>query len=247
MGIYSLPQTEKSFNLELAKGNVPGHSVVFFSGRHPSVSNGGTPTTVWNNTANTYPWSAWDAGADKLYMSSTNVADTCTLLISGLDASYNLQTEVVVLNGTTFVNTTKNFLRMNSAVVISTTPPLGTVSIRVGSSVGSIVGIIDANMSSTSMSIYTVPNGHTAFSTYGDFSCNKGNQAELAVKWRFFGGAFITVYRTEVYESFITSAPLIPGAIPAKTDLDNMVQAVDNAGSRVYSNQQLVLVDNNYL
>ena len=66
-------------------------------------------------------------------------------------------------------------------------------------------------------------------------------------KWRFFGGPFITVYQAEVYESFITSMPPIPGAIPAKTDIDNMVQFVDNNGSRVYSNQQLLLIDNRYL
>lgn len=247
MGIYSFPQTEKSFNFEVAKGNVPGHSVVFISGRHPSVSPSSTPTTVWNNTANTYPWSVWTAGAAKVYLNSTNAADTCSILISGLDASYNLQSEVVTLNGLTSVNTVNNYIRMNSAVVVTPTLPVGTVNLRYGSGAGSIIGVIDPNMSGTSMAIYTVPNGYTAFSTYGDFSCNKGNQAELAVKWRFFGGAFVTVYRTEVYESFITSAPSVPGAIPAKTDLDNMVQTVDNPGSRVYSNQQLILVDNNYL
>lgn len=248
MAIFAYPNNLKDFNLEVAKGNLPGHSIVFISGKHPSVSVGGTPTTVWNNTANTYPWSVWDAGAAVLYLASTSASDTQSVLLTGLDTSYNIVTKVVSLAGTTVVNTgVTTFKRLNSAVLITNGVAVGTISIRYGSSAGTIVGIIGAGMSGTSMSIYTVPAGFTAFSTYGDFSVNKGNQAELAVKWRFFGLPFITVYQTEVYEQFITSSPPIPGAIPEKTDLDNQVQAVDNAGSRVYSNQQLLLIDNRYL
>jgi hypothetical protein len=248
LAIYSYPTPEKDFALEVAKGNIPGHSIVFLSGKHPSVAVGGTPTTIWNNTANTYPWSVWDAGAAALYLVSTSAADTQTILLTGLDASYNIITATVTLTGTTPVNTgATTFKRLNSAIIIAGVAAVGTISIRYGSSVGSIVGLINPNTTNTSMSIYTVPAGYTAFSTYGDFSVNKGNQAELAVKWRFFGLPFITVYQTEVYEQFISSAPSIPGAIPEKTDLDNMVEAVDNAGSRVYSNQQLLLIDNRYL
>lgn len=248
MTITSYPPLSQSFALEVAKGKIAGHSVAFISGKHPSVSVGGTPTTVWNNTANTYPWSVWDAGAAAIYMASSSASDTQTLLLSGLDASYNPITAVVTLTGTTYVNTGATlFKRLNSAVCITNGVTVGTVTLRYGSSGGTIVGLISTGTSSTSMSIYTVPAGFTAFSTYGDFSVNKGNQAELAVKWRFFGAPFVTVYSTEVYEQFIVSSPTIPGAIPEKTDLDNQVQSVDNAGSRVYSNQQLLLIDNRYL
>ena len=248
MTITSYPLLPKDFALEVAKGKVAGHSIAFISGKHPSVSVGGTPTTIWNNTANTYPWSVWDAGAAAVYLASTSASDTQTVLLTGLDASYNVITTVVTLTGTTAVNTGATlFKRLNSAIIINGSTAVGTISIKYGSSAGAIVGIISPDMSATSMSIYTVPAGFTAFSMYGDFSVNKGNQAELAVKWRFFGSPFITVYQTEVHEQFITSAPPIPGAIPEKTDLDNQVQSVDNAGSRVYSNQQLLLIDNRYL
>lgn len=251
MAIFSYPTPLKDLNLEIAKGNVPGHSVVFVSGRHPSVATGGTPTTVWNNTANTYPWSVWNAGAAVLYLNSSSASDVQTLLLTGLDASYNIITKLVTLSGTTAVTTgTTTFFRLQSAIIVTDGvlgSAVGTINIHYGSIVGSIVGRIDPLASTTSMAIYTVPNGYTAFSMYGDFSVNKNNQAELAIKWRFFGGPFITVYQAEVYESFITSMPPIPGAIPAKTDLDNMVQYVDNNGSRVYSNQQLLLIDNRYL
>ena len=248
MTITSYPLLPQSFALEVAKGKVTGHSVVFVSGRHPAVATGGTPTTVWNNTANTYPWSTWNAGAATLYLNSTSASDTQTLILTGLDASYNIITKLVTLNGTTAVNTNATtFLRLNSATTITSGSAVGTINIRYGSIAGTIIGRIDPLMSGTSMSIYTVPNGYTAFSMYGDFSVNKNNQAELAVKWRFFGLPFITVYQAEIYESFITSMPPIPGAIPAKTDIDNMVQYVDNNGSRVYSNQQLLLIDNRYL
>ena len=251
MTITSYPLLPQSFALEVAKGKVTGHSVVFVSGRHPAVATGGTPTTVWNNTANTYPWSVWNAGASVLYLNSSSASDVQTLLLTGLDASYNIITKLVTLSGTTSVTTgTTLFFRLSSAVIVTDGTlgaAFGTINIRYGSAAGTIVGRIDPLASTTSMSIYTVPNGYTAFSMYGDFSVNKNNQAELAIKWRFFGGPFITVYQAEVYASFITSMPPIPGAIPAKTDIDNMVQFVDNNGSRVYSNQQLLLIDNRYL
>lgn len=237
------------FYLEVAKGKVPGHSIAFISGRAPQVDVADIPQTIWNVQNSTYPWSVWAAGAAPIFLVSTSALDTQTVLVSGLDASYLPITALVTLSGTTPVSTgATTFLRVNSALMVTNQgAAAGVVTVHYGTSTGTIIGQIDSGFGSTSMSIYTVPAGFTAFSTYGDFSCNKGNQAELAVKWRFFGGPFITVYRSEVYQQVFSSAPAIPGRIPEKTDIDNMVQAVDNNGSRVYSNQQLLLIDNNYI
>lgn len=237
-----------SYALDIAKGRIAGHSVVFISGKAPSVNTADAPQTIWNVSGVTYPWSAWNTSDHFLFLASDGVSDTCTVLLSGLDNNFNQITDIVTMAGTTSVSTAKKFRRLNSALIISNTVTnVGTINIRTTSSVGTIIGRILPGEGQTSMGIYTVPAGFTAFSVYGDFSSSRNNAAQLAVKWRFFGGPFVTVYRTEVYQQSFVANPLIPGAIPEKTDLDNMISSVENAGTRIYSNQQLILVDNNYI
>lgn len=232
-----------NFLLDVSAGRVPGHSIVFISGRNRSTAIT-APATVWE-PGGLYPWSAWDAGAGTLTVVSNNVADTAiTILLSGLDANYNPLTEVIVVNGTTTVTTTSSFYRLNSAVNIGSKSVTGTITIaRNGTTVGQIID----GANNTKMSIYTVPAGHTAFSVYGDFSVSRNEAAELNAHWRFFGGVFIDIYSVQIYQAVFSALVPYPGAIPEKTDIDNRIQYATANNTAVYSNQQLVLIDNTYL
>lgn len=232
----------------ISKGEVTDNSVIFISGKNPQVDAATVPETVWN-VGGAYPWSAWNGSGKTLYIASTSASDVYNVILNGLDENYNPLTHVVVMNGTTPVNTgTVKFRRLNSAFYMdSGASNVGVVTIRLDSSVGTIVGQMSAGQATTSMSIYTVPAGYTAYSIYGDFSCNKNENAELNARWRFYGSSFITVYATEIYQQHISTMPPAPGAIPEKTDIDNQVALVSNNGTRVYSNQQLLLVKNNAL
>lgn len=237
-----------SIPLSIAKGEVNFHEVVFLSGKNPDVSTAVLPATIWN-VGGRYPWSAWNGGNKTLYLASDNAGDNKTVILNGLDENYNIVTKSVTLNGLTPVNTgAASFYRLNNALYFDgDTGNLGTITIRIGSNTGTIVGKIDPGIGNTSMSIYTVPAGYTAYSVYGDFSVNKGEGAQLNAMWRFFGASFICVYATEVYEQHITADPMVPGAIPEKSDIDNVARFVTTNGTRVYSNQQLILVKNNAL
>lgn len=231
------------FLLDVSRGAVPGHSIVFLSGRNRTVPIT-SPVTVWE-TGGLYPWSAWNAGAGTLTVVSNNASDTAiTVLLSGLDSNYAPLTEVVTVNGTTTVTTTNSFLRLNSAVNIGNKTVTGTVSIARN---GTVVAQIIDGANNTKMSIYTVPAGYTAFSVYGDFAVGKNESAELNAHWRFYGGVFIDVYCVQLYQCAFVATPPYPGAIPEKTDIDNRVQYATANNSTVYSNQQLLLVDNTYL
>ncbi len=235
-----------SYFLDIAKGKISGHSVAFISGR---AENFAIPSTIWN-VGGMYPWSAWNGGATALYINSSSASDTLSILLNGLDTNYNQITTVVQLNGTSFVNTgAVTFRRLNSAYIIdSGAMNVGIINIRVGSTTGTIVGRINIGIGQTSMSIYTVPAGYTAFSMFGDFSVNKNEGAELNARWRFFGGGFITVYAIELYQQAYSAQPPVPGGIPEKTDIDNVAAYVTTPnGTRVYSNQQLILVRNDLL
>lgn len=232
----------------IAKGEVSENSVVFVSGKNNQVDAGTVPETVWN-VGGAYPWSAWNGSGKTLYIASTSASDVYSVILNGLDEDFKPLTLVVPISGTTTVNTgAVKFRRLNSAIYMdSGASNVGTVTIRVDSASGTIVGQMTPGQAATSMAIYTAPAGYTAYSVYGDFSCNKNENAELNARWRFYGSSFITVYATEVYQQHISTLPPIPGAIPEKTDIDNQVALVSNNGTRVYSNQQLILVRNDAL
>lgn len=232
-----------NFLFDVAAGRVPGHSIVFIAGRNRTTAVN-VAASIWE-CGGLYPWSVWNAGAGVLTLSSNNAADTdITILLSGLDANYNPITEVVIANGTTTVTTIQSFIRFNSAVNIGNKSVTGTINFYRN---GTIVGCIIDGANNSRMSIYTVPAGHTAFSIYGDFSVSKNEAAELNTHWRFFGGVFLDIYSVQLYQTVFAAFPPAPGAIPEKTDIDNRVNYATANNTAVYSNQQLLLVDNIYL
>ena len=231
------------FNLDVSRGAVPGHSNVFLGGRNRGVSNN-TEQTIWN-VGGLYPWSVWDSGAGTLSLVSTSSLDTgITVLLDGLDADFRLQTEIVTVNDGTNVISTKKFIRLNSATNIGNKACVGTINI---SRNGTVVGRINPEKQSTSMAIYTVPAGYTAFSVWGDFGIlTSGASAELRATWRFHGGVFVGVYATPVTAQSYQAVPPLPGRIPEKTDIDNRV-ALGTNNLTASSNQQLLLIENAYL
>jgi hypothetical protein len=90
---------------------------------------GNGDTFDFNNFDNpAFDFDAADAGA-QLTVVSTDVADTTvTIQLLGLDANKDYLTEIVVLNGTTPVQTTSTFTRLN-ALLVMVGPSVGTVSI----------------------------------------------------------------------------------------------------------------------
>src|SRR5512137_2755273 len=115
----------EDFNLQVARGQIQGHSTVNIYGYQPIVSTVAIP--VWENaTAYTYPVSAVT-----MYLSGT-VGDTAQISISGLDSDYKAISEVVTLNGATPVATTKQYFRVNNMAVTvgSATNPAGAVYLK---------------------------------------------------------------------------------------------------------------------
>lgn len=147
----------EEFNLQVARGQIPGHSVLNIYGYQPSV--GTTFIPIWENaTAYTYP-----VAATVMYLSGT-AGDTAKILISGLDSVYNQISEIVTLNGATPVATTKEYLRINnmSVTVGSATNPAGAVYLK--NQAGTVIyAQINAGIGRTQAALYTVPAGFTYF------------------------------------------------------------------------------------
>ena len=150
--------TIEPFELQVARGQITGHSTVNIYGYQPSVTTSTIP--VWElAAAYTYPTVA----ATMHLASSVNAgADlTATVLITGLDAAYAVISETLALNGSTAVVTTKAYFRINSIAVASGLPT-GVITLKDMTDTTTYAQIA-AGFGRSQMAIYTVPAGYTFF------------------------------------------------------------------------------------
>lgn len=139
--------------LAVSAGHFDDAQAVNLFGVNPVV--GTTYETLWDyGGLYSYPASALSLSAV-----SSSAADTMPLLIIGLDANYWPIQEVVTLNGTSAVTTTKAFLRVNQAVILSG-ENAGNITITNDSTV---VAYISATKGLTQACNYTVPVGHSLY------------------------------------------------------------------------------------
>lgn len=157
----SITQYERTeaFELQVARGMIAGHSLVNIFGYQPLIET--TSVCVWeNNTPYIFPSAAY-----QMTVVSTSATDTAvTLLVSGLDATYNIIAETIVVNGLTPVLTSHSYLRINNVRTIA------------GNAAGTITFTFNAityakilsGIGQTQMSQYTVPANHTFYLTRVD-------------------------------------------------------------------------------
>ena len=146
--------TSEPFELQVARGQIPAHSVRNIFGTNPAI--GTSFITAWENSTALPFLSA----AQQLSIVSSSASDTAvSILINGLDANYNIQTEVVALNGTTPVTTTKSFFRINDLIT--------TVGNAVGDITASYSSVVYAKIIAgrgrNQAAVFTVPAGYSFY------------------------------------------------------------------------------------
>jgi hypothetical protein len=155
------------FFLELAKGNIPGHSQVNKFGENPDIT-AGTTEDVWDG-GGTYSFPT--TASITHIKAAVNSAATRGLAVEvqGLSESWVLKVETVTLNAadsSTEVALPVPLRRVFRMKVVDNTVadqdiwvgPTGVVA-------GTANGIIQAGNNQTLMAIYTVPAGKTAYMT----------------------------------------------------------------------------------
>lgn len=235
------------YEFSIAQGLVPGAVASHRSSINPSVDSG-AETSIWVE-GGIYPFSSWISAA-QLYVLSDSTADAGqTIIIEGLDANYNLQTDTIVTTGSLTIPaiTTKSFLRLHTATIVSGTTNVGEVRFRVGSTTGIVVGHIAAGFNVTKLSQYTVPAGKTAYILGGDATAYHGGAGNIAASIRVYirplNGLFYLVHVGDALNGEYSFHYRVPMTIPQKTDFD--VRAlVDTNNTRVSANYDLVLIDN---
>ena len=215
------------FELQVSRNQILGHSIanIFAYGTTPATA--GTFRTVWENMATTdyvFPTSA-----TTMTLVSTVNTDTATITITGLDASYNLLTENLVLNGTTGVTTVNSYFRINNIAVSvgSATNPSGVITLATGGVTYAqintqVVNGVTTSIGTSQMGIYTVPSGNTFYGyRYGAYSSFNGNTANYTT-YRALTNSSSGVQRVIVQTPFNTSYEVqrhYPFPYAAGTDL----------------------------
>jgi len=197
---------------------VTGASVVNIYGYQPSV--GTTFIPVWENaTTYTYPGSA----STMLLYSSSGSDTAVSVLINGLDASYNNLSETKVLtNGTTGVTTANSYLRINTITVTGSNNAVGTLYLSNAGKTTTYAQITAGNGKNQAM-IYTVPNGYTFYLTRVNAYTNQvGNLSSSYCTYRVFtqnSSGLITILLQAPFGNSYTSYRVAPRAYAAKTDI----------------------------
>jgi len=124
----------------------------------------------------------WNAGGDHVLLTSASTmtvtsigVDTSgdtganTILISGLDGNYDIQTETVTLDSTTPPTTVNSFIWINRvAVVESGSGEVNANDISITATTGgSTQAYIIAGEGQTQISLYMIPNGYVGYLTRG--------------------------------------------------------------------------------
>jgi len=148
------------FDLQVARSQIYGHQQVNIFGYQSAVGN--TKIPVWENaTVYTYI-----TNASTLTLVSTSASDdtVAKVLISGLDSNFNQISESLQMNGTTGVTTLNSYYRVNSLVLTSAgtgqTTNVGTITLKQSSN---IVAQINAGISKSQSTVYTVPAGYSFY------------------------------------------------------------------------------------
>lgn len=140
----------------IAKGEVDGNTYRNIFGFAEGI--GTNYVTPWELAATTQY--VFPSTALTMTLASDSASDTAvSILISGLDNDYNQISEVVALNGTTGVNTTRQYRRINDLITTSGNA-VGNVSATNG---GVTYARIRAGVGRNQACLYTVPAGHTLF------------------------------------------------------------------------------------
>lgn len=215
------PMPTQDWYLAVARGQIAGVTPVNIYGYQNNIGSG-TWYPVWENAAAyVYP-----VAATTMLLYSSSASDTnVSVLISGLDASYNQISETKVLtNGTTGVTTANSYLRINSVAVNTSVAPVGTIYLSNAGKTETygqinLTGTVSAGRSQAA--IYTVPNGYTFYLTRVTALSNDASSSKY-VDYRVYtrSGTGVTL--------FIQQAPFVgtysvmrvtPRPYAAKTDI----------------------------
>lgn len=230
MGTYSSATRQgayEPFELQVSRGQVTGHAPIYIFGVTTTL--GSTAYgPVWEGLTSSGGNYTFPTVAAQMWIYSSSASDTAvSIMINGLDANYNILTEVVALNGTTAIQTVNSFFRINS-MITTVGNAVGTVTLYSNSAKtgGTLYAQITAGNGNTQMSLYTVPAGYTFYQTYLQSNTNTSLTSGAYNKIRTLTNPPIVnnlvsvgnILLQAVFPNIFSAPITFPLGIPEKTD-----------------------------
>jgi len=233
--------TSEPFELQIARGQIPGHYRVHKFGFNPLVNE--LEETIWD-VGGIY---AYPSSAAKMTATSTDGAndEDVQVTIQGLDADYNPLSETVALDGTGVGETNGFFLRVFRAFIEGSQQPSGTVNITNSSTTYARISLGE---NQTLMTVWTVPAGYTAYLLQKDVTClteanNKFGTIRLIT--RKPGGVFRTHDKFAVHNAHTEISYSIPLPLAEKTDIEvRAIGSSSNSALHVSAALDIVYIKN---
>ncbi len=253
LSVNSLPRTSpEDFDLQVSRAKFGGYTCVHKFGHNADT---GTPVEdVWS-VGGTLTWLLANTAMEVISSGNDTSAGSGarTIVIEGLDGSFNRQSETVTLNAGTQA-TANSYTRINRAYVTSSGTYHGVnannIDIQVTSG-GAIQARIDAGQGQTEKSHYTIPAGFTGFLQQYSASVNATKTADVSL-WQYQNADDVTVGFDGSMRLIGTNVGLEGGFIndfrcyprlPEKTDI--WWTAMSSAGnSNVEATYDIVIVPN---
>ncbi len=244
-------QFTRDFGTELTLGNISGQLGVNIFGNYDGIS--------------AVEQTLWDQGGDyiylpantTLYISSTNASDTnVDVLLLGLDNTYTEIVAIANTNGQSQVAFSPDMFRVFLGVVYGAVDPLGDLYIAestvhpggIPTDVTKIKAKIIQGNNITKMGLYTVPAGKTAIPKKIRGSVERGDDADVTITTRDFGGVWLRQNPWQLYQAnFEFSFDYSGIAFAEKTDIEIRAfsaSAIETNDSIVSFETDGVLADN---
>jgi hypothetical protein len=248
---------DKEFYLEIAKGNVPGHSIVNKFGINQDIDSSVNYEVIWDGGGSTYK--GFDAtGAEQVEAFSSSADDTnttgtgaWTLEIYGLDANYALQNETLNMAGTGVTRTVNNYIRVHRAVVRTAGTGganAGVITVRQVTTFANVFIDMIAGYNQSMVACYTIPAGKTGYllDWFVTLAGRTNADVEARLRERPDGEVFQVKEQVSLQGAGSSSGPrsytLPKGPFNAKSDI--LIEAsADTNDTVVSAGFSLLLVD----
>jgi len=206
------------FDLQVARGQIGGHSIVSIFGYQAAV--GTTAIPVWENAS--YPTSA---STLTVVSSSTSDVSPAAVFVNGLDSNFNPVSEVVVLNGTTGVTTSKSYFRINGLQMVGVasgqTSNVGTITIKQSTNT---LAQINPGIGKSQSTIYTVPANNTFYLDIAEVNSSNSYTSSTILTYKVQAinnvtGVALTVLQQPFVAIYTINRSTVPFTYTEKTDI----------------------------
>jgi hypothetical protein len=158
------------WGLEVAKGDIPGVSLLHKFGRNPDIDTAAGFEAIWNGGGAYTGHDATAAETVEVFSSDANDASAGTgartVEVFGLDSNFAEQNETVTLNGVTAVDTASTYIRLDRAIVRtagSGAVNAGAITARQNVTTANVFMVLPIGYNQTMISAWTVPADKTAY------------------------------------------------------------------------------------